>query len=110
VERRTVPGETEADVVAEFEALQPTSFAASEIGSVAAGTGVGSQEAMPGKPVTLGSRSLQTSVPGVFAVGDVRGGAPKRVAAAVGEGSVAVGQIHAYLTTRTTGAERLSRP
>ena len=57
-----------------------------------------------------GSRSLETSVPGVFAVGDVRSGAPKRVAAAVGEGSVAVGQIHAYLTTRTTAAERLSRP
>jgi thioredoxin reductase (NADPH) len=56
-----------------------------------------------------GSRSLETSVPGVFAVGDVRAGAPKRVAAAVGEGSVAVGQIHAYLTTRTTAAERLSR-
>jgi thioredoxin reductase (NADPH) len=56
-----------------------------------------------------GSRSLETSVPGVFAVGDVRSGAPKRVAAAVGEGSVAVGQIHAYLTTGTTGAERLSR-
>jgi thioredoxin reductase (NADPH) len=45
----------------------------------------------------------------VFAVGDVRAGAPKRVAAAVGEGSVAVGQIHAYLTTRTNAAERLSR-
>ncbi|MEA2424244.1 MAG: thioredoxin reductase, partial [Thermoleophilaceae bacterium] len=53
-------------------------------------------------------RSLETSVPGVFAVGDVRSGAPKRVAAAVGEGSVAVGQIHSYLTTRTTAAERLS--
>jgi thioredoxin reductase (NADPH) len=56
-----------------------------------------------------GPRSLETSVPGVFAVGDVRAGAPKRVAAAVGEGSVAVGQIHAYLMTRRTGAERLSR-
>jgi thioredoxin reductase (NADPH) len=55
------------------------------------------------------ARSLETSVPGVFAVGDVRAGAPKRVAAAVGEGSVAVGQVHAYLTTRTTEAERLSR-
>jgi thioredoxin reductase (NADPH) len=57
-----------------------------------------------------GASSLETSVPGVFAVGDVRAGAPKRVAAAVGEGSVAVGQVHAYLTTRTTAAERLSRP
>jgi thioredoxin reductase (NADPH) len=57
-----------------------------------------------------GASSLETSVPGVFAVGDVRAGAPKRVAAAVGEGSVAVGQVHTYLTTRTTAAERLSRP
>lgn len=56
-----------------------------------------------------GSRGLETSVPGVFAVGDVRSGAPKRVASSVGEGSVAVGQIHAYLTTRGTPAERLSK-
>jgi thioredoxin reductase (NADPH) len=54
------------------------------------------------------ARSLETSVPGVFAVGDVRATAPKRVAAAVGEGSVAVGQVHEYLTTRTTAPERLS--
>lgn len=45
-----------------------------------------------------GARSLETSVPGVFAVGDVRSGAPKRVAAAVGEGSVVVSQVHDYLT------------
>jgi thioredoxin reductase (NADPH) len=55
-----------------------------------------------------GARGLETSVPGVFAVGDVRATAPKRVAAAVGEGSVAVGQVHDYLTTRATAAERLS--
>jgi thioredoxin reductase (NADPH) len=53
------------------------------------------------------ARSLETSVPGVFAVGDVRSGAPKRVAAAVGEGSVAVAQVHGYLTTRTTTAGSL---
>lgn len=40
---------------------------------------------------------LGTSVPGVFAVGDVRHGAVKRVASAVGEGSVAVGSVHEYL-------------
>jgi thioredoxin reductase (NADPH) len=55
-----------------------------------------------------GARSLESSVPGVFAVGDVRSGAPKRVAAAVGEGSVAVGQVHDYLATRAGTAERLS--
>jgi thioredoxin reductase (NADPH) len=37
---------------------------------------------------------LETSMPGVFAAGDVRHGAPKRVASAVGEGSVAVQLLH----------------
>lgn len=40
---------------------------------------------------------LETSLPGVFAVGDVRCGSIKRVAAAVGEGSTAVRMIHQYL-------------
>jgi thioredoxin reductase (NADPH) len=41
---------------------------------------------------------LETSVPGVFAVGDVRHGSVKRVASGVGEGSVAVQFIHQYLS------------
>ena len=41
--------------------------------------------------------ALETSVPGVFAIGDVRAGSTKRVAAAVGEGAAVVAQIHAYL-------------
>src|SRR5215471_12348492 len=41
---------------------------------------------------------LETSVPGVFAVGDVRHGSIKRVASGVGEGSVAVQFIHQYLS------------
>jgi thioredoxin reductase (NADPH) len=40
---------------------------------------------------------LETSLPGVFAVGDVRGGNLKRVAAAVGEGSIAVAFVHQVL-------------
>ncbi|HEY5905049.1 MAG TPA: FAD-dependent oxidoreductase [Actinomycetota bacterium] len=44
-----------------------------------------------------GRAGLETSVPGVFAVGDVRHGAVKRVASAVGEGSVAIGSVHRYL-------------
>lgn len=40
---------------------------------------------------------LETSVPGVFAVGDVRSGSVKRVASAVGEGSIAVSFVHAVL-------------
>jgi thioredoxin reductase (NADPH) len=41
--------------------------------------------------------SLETSRPGVFAIGDVRSGSVKRVAAAVGEGAQVVAAIHAYL-------------
>ncbi|UCG88397.1 MAG: FAD-dependent oxidoreductase, partial [Gemmatimonadota bacterium] len=40
---------------------------------------------------------LQTSVPGVFVAGDVRAGSVKRVASAVGEGSMAVMYVHEYL-------------
>jgi thioredoxin reductase (NADPH) len=42
---------------------------------------------------------LETSLPGIFAAGDVRLGSTKRVASAVGEGSAAVGMIHRYLQT-----------
>jgi thioredoxin reductase (NADPH) len=38
-----------------------------------------------------------TTVPGVFAIGDVRAGSVKRVASAVGEGSVVIQRIHQYL-------------
>jgi len=40
---------------------------------------------------------LETSMPGVFAVGDIRGGSVKRVASAVGEGSIAVSFVHQAL-------------
>jgi thioredoxin reductase (NADPH) len=40
---------------------------------------------------------LQTSVPGVFAIGDARAGSVKRVGGAIGEGAAVVAQLHAYL-------------
>jgi thioredoxin reductase (NADPH) len=43
----------------------------------------------------------ETTVPGLFAVGDVRCGSVKRVASAVGEGSVVVSQLHQYFATVT---------
>lgn len=42
---------------------------------------------------------LETSIPGIFAAGDVRHSSVKRVASAVGEGAVAIQQIHQYLRT-----------
>jgi thioredoxin reductase (NADPH) len=57
--------------------------------AIAHGPDFGGREPLP----------FETSVPGVFAVGDVRSGSLKRVAAAVGEGSSAVRQVHEYLAT-----------
>ena len=44
---------------------------------------------------------LETSLPGVFAAGDVRHGSTKRVASAVGEGSIAIRLIHEYLSQQS---------
>ncbi len=41
--------------------------------------------------------ALETSTPGIFAVGDIRSGSVKRVAAAVGEGGIAIALVHRYL-------------
>jgi thioredoxin reductase (NADPH) len=49
----------------------------------------------PGRPPL----PLETSLPGVFAVGDVRQGSVKRVASAVGEGAAAIPLVHRYLHT-----------
>jgi thioredoxin reductase (NADPH) len=48
-------------------------------------------------PLARAPHLLETSLPGVFAVGDVRGGNIKRVASAVGEGSTAVSFVHQAL-------------
>lgn len=52
---------------------------------------------------------FETSLPGVFVIGDVRHGSVKRVAAAVGEGSVAIGSVHRYLTD-SAPMERSAHP
>ena len=53
--------------------------------------------AAAGWPLSRPPYLLETSLPGVFAVGDVRRGNQKRVASAVGEGSIAVAMVHQVL-------------
>jgi thioredoxin reductase (NADPH) len=57
-----------------------------------------------GQDLSPGHPSLQTSRHGVFAIGDVRAGSVKRVAAAVGEGAQVVAAIHAFLAEPVTTA------
>jgi thioredoxin reductase (NADPH) len=48
---------------------------------------------------------LETSVPGVFAIGDVRAGSVKRVGGAIGEGAAVVAQIHAFIARENSAVE-----
>jgi thioredoxin reductase (NADPH) len=66
--------------------LSPSDLALDDRGFVRTGTEVGDAH-----------RPLETSRPGVFAIGDVRAGSVKRVAAAVGEGAQVVATLHAFL-------------
>jgi thioredoxin reductase (NADPH) len=50
-------------------------------------------------PLAREPYAFETNIPGVFAAGDVRAGANRRVAAAVGEGSAAIYSVHRYLRT-----------
>jgi thioredoxin reductase (NADPH) len=52
----------------------------------------------------LPPESLQTTVPGIFAVGDIRAGSMKRVASASGEGASVVPLVHAWLEPQPEGA------
>src|SRR5262249_47657060 len=57
-------------------------------------------------PLERAPYALETSLPGVFAVGDVRHGSTKRVAAGAGEGSVAVSELHRLLAASSAGLDR----
>ncbi len=61
-----------------------------------------------GADAAAGRHVLETSQEGVFAIGDVRSGSTKRVAAAVGEGAQVIAGIHSFLPARgPTGADHL---
>jgi thioredoxin reductase (NADPH) len=58
---------------------------------------VGNSDGYPPWPLTRGPLMLETSLPGVFAVGDVRANNVKRVASAVGEGAISISLVHRAL-------------
>jgi thioredoxin reductase (NADPH) len=59
---------------------------------------------LTGAEAGLPQRPLATNQPGIFAIGDVRSGSTKRVAAAVGEGAQVIASIHAFLAGSGAGA------
>ncbi len=72
----------------------PPTVALDGDGFIRTGTDLGD-----GAPAVFGRRpfALETSIPGVLAAGDVRSGSVERVASAVGEGSIAIQQVHRLL-------------
>jgi thioredoxin reductase (NADPH) len=73
------------------------SLARDERGFILAGSDLGTGGVTPAWRLDRDPHALETCMPGVFAAGDVRHGSIKRVASAVGEGSMAVQLIHRYL-------------
>ena len=79
----------------------PTEVARDERGFVLAGN----DAAASGRwALDRAPHPYETTLPGFFAVGDVRHSSVKRVASAVGEGSVVVSQLHQYLAAQRAGA------
>lgn len=81
----------------------PASILRDRWGYILTGTDVITEGGRRAWPQERMPDALETSVPGVFAVGDARRGSVKRVASAVGEGSVVVSSVHAFLARAGTG-------
>jgi thioredoxin reductase (NADPH) len=61
--------------------------------------GADAETEWPGWPLERDPFLLESSIPGIFAVGNLRHGSVKRVASAVGEGSMSIAFAHQYLAT-----------
>jgi len=68
-------------------------------GFVVAGTDLSHDKLLDDWPLVRRPQHFETSVPGIFAVGDVRSRSLKRVASSVGEGAGVIREIHHYLET-----------
>jgi thioredoxin reductase (NADPH) len=95
--------EREAAAVFVFVGAQPHSdfikglVAVNEKGFILTGTDLPTDPKV--WPLERDPYLMETSVPGIFAAGDVRHGSLRRVASAVGQGSVCISFVHQYLAT-----------
>ncbi|WP_298459621.1 FAD-dependent oxidoreductase [uncultured Cellulomonas sp.] len=78
-------------------------------GSIVTGDDLAADDVTPRWPLRRPPALLETSVPGVFAVGDVRRNSIKRVASAVGEGALGVHLLHQYLAGQAAQAGTAER-
>jgi thioredoxin reductase (NADPH) len=83
----------------------PAEIARDEHGFIVTGSDLAARRPANGWPLSRPPRPLETSMPGVFAAGDIRVGSVKRVASAVGEGSIAATQMNQYLEERARGSD-----
>ena len=81
----------------------PDGVARDRFGFVVAGSQAHADERWP---LQRSPYPYESTLPGLFAVGDVRSGSVKRVASAVGEGSVVVSQLHEFFKIRSPSQER----
>jgi hypothetical protein len=88
-----------------FTAWLPDTVARDRWGFILTGPDTGRNWPLERAPFMLETTSL-----GVFAAGDVRHGSVKRVASAVGEGSIAIRLVHEYLALAPPGAKVKTRP
>jgi thioredoxin reductase (NADPH) len=86
----------------------PASMARDRWGFVLTGDDLSDGAAVPRWPLARPPQALESSVPGVFAAGDVRSRSVKRVASAVGDGAVVIAQVHQHLA-RPAGSAAPSR-
>jgi thioredoxin reductase (NADPH) len=88
----------------------PAAVVRDERGFLLTGRNLRTSDGMAAWPLERLPLPLETSLPGVFAAGDVRRGAVRRVAAAAGDGAVAIRSVHEYRDELAAPERRMATP